>query len=316
MRIDDSLRIDPQKTQSTIVTFIQSIIKDREIDGLVILYRDCLECLINIKLAALAVGWDNVKLVVTRGRFSPSKSTRSHDMETINKYLRISSHNIILANLEETLKAITEKSFETTNIKGATSGLGAIPLFNYNLSYYLLRGMANSEIDEKTFTPTTKRPTSTREQFIQRSIAHYKSQIRLNMLLAFLVAESENCSFIGSVNKTEWLLGLFTKFGSYHAADFLPLADLYRTQTIQLGKHLKLDNFLKTHDVSSPTKYLFFFNESFHVVDRILVRLENKMKPEQIQEETKYSLKLIKKIENHFLLSEYARSVPFIPSQL
>jgi NH3-dependent NAD+ synthetase len=260
------------------------------------------------------VGWDNVKLVVTRGRFSPSKSTHSNDLKTIDKYLEVPNRNIISTNIEETLKAISDKSFETPNIRGGSLGFGAIPLFNYNLSYYLLRGMANSEIDEKTFAPPVKKPITSREQFIQRSIAYYKSKIRLNMLLAFLVAESENCSFIGSVNKTEWLLGLFTKFGSYHAADFLPLADLYRSQTIELGKHLNLNHFLETRDLNSPTSYLFFFDVSYNTVDRILVRLENKMTVEQIREETNYSPEVIKKIEYHFLSSQYARSVPFIPS--
>ncbi|WP_458721476.1 NAD+ synthase [Candidatus Nitrosocosmicus sp. R] len=44
---------------------------------------------------------------------------------------------------------------------------------------------------------------------------------------------------LGSSNKTELMLGYFTKFGD-GAADLLPLGDIYKTQLFGLGKYLEI----------------------------------------------------------------------------
>ena len=188
-----------------------------------------------------------------------------------------------------------------------------VPVLNYNLSYFLLRGMAQKEIEEKTFAAPLKKPSTQREKVIQRAIAHYKSQIRLRVLLAFLLAETENRSFLGSANKTEWLLGLFTKFGTYHAADFLPLASLYRTQVIQLANHLGLQEFLTNKVAPRPPSYGYFFNLSAEEVDRILIRIESGLSVKQIAEDTGLSSEAIKKVNYHYQSAAYTRAVPLIP---
>ena len=313
MTIDDSLRIDPKSVNSKIMSFIQSTLMKRDIDGLVVLYKDCIECLINAKIAIGIVGEENVRLVVTRGRFSAYKPTRTQDLNIIDKYIQLPSESIIHANLEESIKAINRFSFDQPTLGYGLTNPGMMPVFNYNLSYFLLRGMAQAEMEEKTFTPTKTKPSTDRGRFTQQSIAHYKSRIRLHMLLAFLVAETENKSFLGSVNKTEWLLGLFTKFGTHHAADFLPLGNLYRTQTLQLGKYLGFGEYLNSKERKIPTSFSYLFDLTYYDVDRVLIRLEAGMESEQIQVETGIDIKSIKKIEFNFNAAKYARSVPFIP---
>ncbi|MHA1978043.1 MAG: hypothetical protein ACW98F_05905 [Candidatus Hodarchaeales archaeon] len=311
--MEQALKIDSEKVQLLIIDFIKSTLIKRNIDGLVILYRDCVESLINVKLAALTVGWENVKLIVPRGRFSTDSLTRSSDLQTIKKYLKISQDNLILVNIQQALAAINDMTFEKTKTTYGVTTPGMNPLFNYNLSYYLLRGMTHSEIEETTFSPPQKKPRTDRELYHQKTIAHYKSKIRLHMLLAFLVAEAENKSFLGAVNKTEWLLGLFTKFGTYHAADFLPLANLFRTQTVQFGEDLGLGGYLKTKKRETPTSYKYLFDLSYKEVDRVLVRLETGMSLEEIHKETSIAKSCIKKIIRNFRGSDYARCVPLIP---
>ncbi len=313
MNLEKALEFDSEKVQALIIDYIGSTLKKRDIEGLVIIYRDCLESLINVKLAASIVGWENVKLLVPRGRFSTDTTTRSSDLQIIKKYLEIPTDNLILVNIEQALTAINNLTFEKTKSAYGVSTPGINPLYNYNLSYYLLRGMAQSEIEDSTFTPPQKKPTTDRELFHQKTIAHYKSKIRLHMLLAYLVAESENKSFLGAVNKTEWLLGLFTKFGTYHAADFLPLANLYRTQTMQFGEYMGLGEYLKTKKRETPTSYKYLFDLSYKEVDQVLIRLEAGLPVEKIQSETSISKSCIKKILNNFQGSDYARCVPLIP---
>jgi NH3-dependent NAD+ synthetase len=313
MSLDDRFTIDPKKVETRIVKFITETLNRRDIGGFIVLYRDCVEAFVNIRLAGLAVGYENIKIILTQERFSPSPKTPEEDMRNILKYLDINKDNIIQINLEEPLTAISKIFMEKRDLVPAAGLSDSIPVLNYNLSYYLLRGMATKEIDEKKFRPPRKKPSSTREKFIQKSISHYKSKIRLNMLLAFLLAESENKSFIGHTNKTEWLLGLFTKYGTYHAADFLPLADLYRTQVLQLAEYYGFDEYLKGKAQDCPTSYNFFFNLTYREVDRILIRLVANLTPQEVFNETKLPLKAIEKINFHYQASDYARSVPLIP---
>jgi NH3-dependent NAD+ synthetase len=313
MTLDKNLEIDPEEIQSSIVKYIQTVLKGRGINGLVVLYRDCIESLINVKLAAQIVGVENIKLVITHGRFSSSEPTRSSDLKIIKKYLNLPKNNIVFSNLEEAVNAINNLSFDKTKKRYGFTQPRKLNIFNYNLSYNLLRGMANKEIEEKSFTPTHALPTTERELFVQKSIAYHKSQIRLHMLLAFLVAETEHKSFIGSVNKTEWLLGLFTKFGTYHAADFLPMAGLYRTQTIKLGEHLGLGEYLNSKKRKSPTSYNYFFDLTYKDVDRVLIRLEDGIALQDISNETKIPINSIEKLNHNYQASVYARSVPLIP---
>ncbi len=313
MTFDESLEINPKEVQTAIVSYIQTVLKERDINGLVVLYRDCIESLINVKLASIIVGKENIKLVVTHGRFSSSESTRKNDLKIIEKYLDLPKENIIFTNLEQAANAINNLSFDKTKQRYGFTQPRGLPLFNYNLSYYLLRSLVNSEMEEKKYIPPPSSPTTEREQFFQKLIAYHKSQIRLHVILAFLVAETENKSFIGSTNKTERLLGLFTKFGTYHAADLLPLAGLYRSQTIELGKFLGLGDYLDSKKRKSPTSYNYLFKLSYKDVDRILIRLEAGMKLQEISNETNIQISSLEKLQHYYQVSVYARSVPLIP---
>ncbi|MFX0182893.1 MAG: hypothetical protein ACFE95_07410 [Candidatus Hodarchaeota archaeon] len=308
MTIDNNLRIDAIAIKTKIIEFIHAKLEQRNINGLVVIFNDCVESLINVHLAKEIVGYENVKLIVTRGRFIYKAPRERMSLAEINRFINLPKENIVFINKERVLKEIRQAFYERETTFYDTS-----PLLNYNLSYFLLRSMAATEIEEKTFAPPMKEPISSRENFIQKTIAYHKSQIRLGNFLAFLLAETENKSVIGSTNKTEWLLGFFTKFGTYHACDFLPLADLFRTQVNQLAEHLGLQGYLAKKEFKKPPAYNFFFGLNSEEVDRILIRLEAGFSIQEIFQETDYSLDAIEKVNYYFQASNYAREVPFIP---
>jgi NAD+ synthase len=313
MNLDDKLRINAPAIKSKIVAFIRSTLEKRDIDGLLVLYKYSVESITNVHLAIETVGRNNVKVVVTKGRFLDKQSREQMDLKAINRYLDLPEENIVFVNQEKILKEIIDVFSGRYSLTTGISISETMPVMNYNLSYFLLREMARKEIEQKTFAAPLKKPSTQREKYIQRAIAHYKSQIRLRVLLAFLLAETENRSFLGSVNKTEWLLGFFTKFGTYHAADFLPLASLYQTQVIQLADHLGLQELLASKVAIHPSSYNYFFNLSAEEVDRILIRVESGFSVKQIAEDTGLSSEAIKKINYHYQSATYARTVPLIP---
>ncbi len=69
------------------------------------------------------------------------------------------------------------------------------------------------------------------------AMANLQSRIRAAML--YTVALTENRLVLGTGNKTELMLGYFTKFGDA-AADVNPIADLYKKHVWQLGRCLEL----------------------------------------------------------------------------
>lgn len=62
---------------------------------------------------------------------------------------------------------------------------------------------------------------------------------RLRMLMLYYLANKSGSLVLGASDRSEWLLGYFTKWGD-GAADLYPLLNLYKTQVRLLGDHLGL----------------------------------------------------------------------------
>jgi|SRR3989344_5060589 len=62
---------------------------------------------------------------------------------------------------------------------------------------------------------------------------------RIRMITLFDIAKKENALVIGTENKSEHLLGYFTRFGD-NASDIEPIQHLYKTQVYQLAEFLNI----------------------------------------------------------------------------
>jgi NAD+ synthase len=74
---------------------------------------------------------------------------------------------------------------------------------------------------------------------VDSKISYGNLKARIRMMIAYHYANNLNYMVIGSSNKTELLMGYFTKYGD-GGVDLMPLADLYKTQIRQLAKYLDL----------------------------------------------------------------------------
>ncbi|WP_255196247.1 NAD+ synthase [Halorarius litoreus] len=68
-------------------------------------------------------------------------------------------------------------------------------------------------------------------------LARGNALARMRATTAYYAANSRNLLVCGTTNRTEWLLGYFTKYGD-GAADIRPLADRYKTEVRALAAHL------------------------------------------------------------------------------
>ena len=69
------------------------------------------------------------------------------------------------------------------------------------------------------------------------SIGNLTARIRMNFI--YYYANIENKLVLGTSDKSELMIGYFTKFGD-GAADILPLGDIYKTEVRELAKYLNL----------------------------------------------------------------------------
>ncbi len=60
---------------------------------------------------------------------------------------------------------------------------------------------------------------------------------RVRMIILYDLAKKHQALVCGTENKSEYLLGYFTRFGD-QASDLEPIKNLYKTQVIELAKHL------------------------------------------------------------------------------
>ncbi|MCI4371732.1 MAG: NAD+ synthase, partial [Thermoplasmata archaeon] len=105
---------------------------------------------------------------------------------------------------------------------------------------------------------------------------------RARMAVLYYIANAEDRVVMGTGNKSEILVGYFTKWGD-GGADFLPIGDLYKTQVREMAQSLSLP----TEIVDKiPTAGLWpgqtdegELGISYDELDRILLGLELQMEP-------------------------------------
>ncbi|MFH1678439.1 MAG: NAD+ synthase [Candidatus Omnitrophota bacterium] len=140
----------------------------------------------------------------------------------------------------------------------------------------------------------------------QLALGNLKS--RLRMMIFYYFANKLNYLVCGTSNKSERLMGYFTKYGD-GAADILPLGDLLKTQVKELAKELNLPQRIIDR---TPTAGLWpgqtdeaELGISYEQLDNILLSLSGK-KP-QIQ-----PARLVHKVNSRIKTSEHKRQLPKI----
>ena len=146
----------------------------------------------------------------------------------------------------------------------------------------------------------------------EKSKGNLRARIRTNML--YYYANIENYLVSGSSDKSEYLIGYFTKFGD-GASDLTPIVSLYKLQVREIAKHLGVpENIISKR--SSP--HLWKDHEAekelgtqYEEVDSILYCLKEKgLSIEETVEMTKIDKEIVEKIYNLNINSEHKRLLP------
>jgi len=122
---------------------------------------------------------------------------------------------------------------------------------------------------------------------------------RIRMVYLYYYANRLKRIVCGSSDKSETMVGYFTKWGDA-AADISPIMDLYKTQVRQLAIHIGL-----TPDIAEEE-----LGVKYETLDLILYGLEHFMTTEEIAHQLSVSTQLVEDIKRRWQAMEHKRRLP------
>lgn len=136
---------------------------------------------------------------------------------------------------------------------------------------------------------------------------------RVRMVCMYYYANRLGRIVVGSSDKSETMMGYFTKWGDV-AADISPLMDLYKTQVRQLAHHIGIPSEIVTKP-STPRLWPGQLAEEelgieYDKLDLILLGLENFLNAQEIAKQLGLPLKLVNNIRARWLSCEHKRRMP------
>ena len=138
---------------------------------------------------------------------------------------------------------------------------------------------------------------------------------RARMIALYDQAAKYKALVLGTSNKTELLLGYFTKYGD-GGVDLEPLGDLYKTQVRQLAKDLRVpDGIIK----KVPTAGLWpgqtdegELGFTYEEVDKLLYHMLDEKKNDEELIELGFKKEFIEKVKNRVKNTEHKRKTPSV----
>ena len=139
---------------------------------------------------------------------------------------------------------------------------------------------------------------------------------RTRMIYLYYYANKLNRIVCGSSDKSETMMGYFTKWGDV-AADISPIMDLYKTQVRKLAEHLGIPKRLAAKP-ATPALWPDQLAETelgiqYETLDLILYGLERFMEVEEVAEQLSVEIALVKRVKNRWLSAEHKRRMLLAP---
>src|SRR5881296_2710924 len=165
-----------------------------------------------------------------------------------------------------------------------------------------------------TLDPLIKRFSETFPVKIEHQVARGNLKARMRMTSLYYLANAENRLVAGTGDRSEDLIGYFTKYGD-GGVDFLPIAHLYKSQVRYLAKHVGISPEV-VEKPSSPNlweghKATDEIPLDYSELDRALVCLfDLKMEPEEVAERLGIDEQKIREVLSRFRKSAHKRAYP------
>lgn len=151
---------------------------------------------------------------------------------------------------------------------------------------------------------------------VQDQVSLGNAVARLRMVVLYMLARERHRLVAGTGNKSEILLGYFTKHGD-GGVDLLPIGDLYKTEVRRLARDLALPTAVQERAPSAG----FWEGQtdegelgiSYDDADQILYGLEQLRSPTEIASATGLPLARVREIVHRVETNRHKRRLPPIP---
>ncbi len=147
---------------------------------------------------------------------------------------------------------------------------------------------------------------------LKMAFANLRARIRMAILYFF--ANAYNMLVAGTSDQSELLIGFYTKYGD-GAADFLPIAHLYKTQVRNLAKYLGIPEKI-AYKPSSPQLYpghrlLDEIPIDYDKIDPILIGLfKHRLSPEEVSRRSQVPVEIVLDIKSRYEKTRHKRELP------
>ncbi len=136
---------------------------------------------------------------------------------------------------------------------------------------------------------------------------------RIRMLVLYYYANHQHLLVAGSSDKSETMIGYYTKWGDA-AADITPILDIYKTQVCQLAHHLGIPPAI----ISKPPTPALWPNQTaekeiglkYEALDLILYGLEHFVPTQIIAKQLQLPARTIATVKKRWLQTEHKRQMP------
>jgi len=150
-------------------------------------------------------------------------------------------------------------------------------------------------------------------EIAKNKLAVGNAMARFRMLLLYGYANHKNYLVLGTSNKTEIMVGYFTKYGD-GGADFEPFGGLYKTHIRMLARYLDIPKEI----IEKPPSAGLWEGQtdegelgiSFELLDKILLGLKRKYPKEQIMKELEIDAVTVEKVQMMIKKTEHKRKMP------
>ncbi|KZX16489.1 NH(3)-dependent NAD(+) synthetase [Methanobrevibacter cuticularis] len=149
-------------------------------------------------------------------------------------------------------------------------------------------------------------------------IAEGNLKARIRMSLLYYFANMKNCLVAGTGNRSELLIGYFTKYGD-GACDFEPIGNIYKTQLRKLAKKWNIPKEI----ITKPPRAGLWINQkdeeeiglSYDILDQLLyLMIDKKLSDEDIIKEINISPEEINMIRARVSNNQHKLQFPPSPS--
>lgn len=145
---------------------------------------------------------------------------------------------------------------------------------------------------------------------LKEKISKGNVKARIRMIYIYYYANKLNLMVCGSSDKSETMMGYFTKWGDV-AADIYPIMDLYKSQVRKLAHHMNIPKEIVTKP-ASPALWPGQLAEDelgieYEQLDLILYGLEHFMRPEEISASLNVRRELVDRMKRRWLSAEHKR---------